>query len=101
MMYHLDEFRPADRSELDPPAPEAIELGPINFFASLDNLPAGISSRIRKVIELGPAADPATYPSRNEAVMAVCCAGVRAGWTNEEIASVILNPKWQISERLR
>ncbi len=80
---------------------EEIELGQIAFFDSLDDLPGGISDRIRKVIELGPAADAEKYPSRNEAVMAVCCAGVRAGWTNEEIAAVILDPKWRISERLR
>ncbi len=80
---------------------EEIELGQIEFFDSLDDLPGGISARIRKVIELGPAADTQSYPSRNEAVMAVCCAGVRAGWTNEEIAAAILDPKWRISERLR
>ncbi|MBV1917556.1 MAG: RepB family DNA primase, partial [Sphingomonadaceae bacterium] len=78
----------------------AVDLDEIHFLSNLDELPDSVSQRIRKVIEQGPDGDWSAYPSRNEAVLGVCCALVRAGCSNEEIAAVILDPKWRISERV-
>lgn len=98
-------FRAADF-----PAPaiaaEVRSAGPVNValpadlprLASLDDLPAAVTERTKRLIVQGGDPDDLTkYPSRSEALFAVLCEMVRAGCTDEQIAAVILDPDYGIS----
>lgn len=67
-------------------------------------LPDGFDGRLRDVATLGddpqhPRGTPAArYPSRSEAVFAVSCGLARFGLSREEIASILLNTEYRISE---
>jgi P4 family phage/plasmid primase-like protien len=65
----------------------------------LDELPSGVSDRIKAVIVKGEdPLEPNKYPSRSEALFAVCCALVRAGCDDDMIYAVITDPEYKISE---
>jgi Family of unknown function (DUF5906) len=65
----------------------------------LDALPAGVSQRIKAVIVQGDDVDN-PYPSQSEAVFAVTIAMVRAGCTDDQIASVLLDKDFGISAHI-
>ena len=65
---------------------------------NLDDLPAGVSDRIRAMIVQGnDPDDPGRYGSRSEAFWAVICAMVRAGCTDEQMLGVSLDRDYKIS----
>lgn len=65
---------------------------------SLDDLPAAVTHRTKMLIVNGDDPDdPAKYPSRSEVLFAVLCEMVRAGCTDEQMASVILDKDQGIS----
>ena len=95
-------FRVAD---FPPPvvAAEGRSAGPVNIdlpadLPSLDDLPATVSDRTKRLIVMGTDPDdPNKYPSRSEALWAAMCEMVRAGCTDDQIAAVILDPDYGIS----
>jgi len=65
---------------------------------SLDTLPEGVTARTKMLIVQGGDPDePERYQSRSEACWAVCCELVRAGCTDDQIASIILDRDFGIS----
>lgn len=71
-------------------------------LASLDELPAEVTPRIRMLIVQGFDPDePDKYASRSEATFAVVCGMVRGGCSDEQIGAVILDPEWAISAHTR
>jgi len=99
--YALDDFTPAPR---DGPKPRSGGPATVAFSgdippADLDALPAAVDQRTRMLIVQGDDPDdPTRYGSKSEAMWAVACALVRAGCSDEQIASVLLDPDLGISE---
>jgi hypothetical protein len=61
-----------------------------------------VSTRIKYLIQMGTDPDnPARYPSRSEALFAVICALVQAGYDDATIAAIVLNPQHAISDKPR
>jgi hypothetical protein len=58
-----------------------------------------VSNRIKRLILRGTKADPKRLPSRSEAIFAVICSLIEARYEDITIASILLNPKNQISEK--
>lgn len=101
MMYRLAEFTKAPAENASPAAGQGtVQLDGVPApLASLDELPAAVSQRTRMLIVQGDDPDePDRYPSRSEALFAVCCELARAGCDDEMIAAVILDPAFGISE---
>lgn len=102
--YPLAEFTAATRKRGSPQAGQAeVQLdGVPPFLASLDELPAAVTPRIRMLIVQGCDPDePDKYPSRSEVTFAVACGMVRGGCTDEQIAAVLLDPGFAISAHTR
>lgn len=104
LAYPLDRFtaaQPITRTGVkNGERQRTVALGDFRLIDDLDELPDGVSARIRKVILEGLHADPEHYPSRSEAVYAVICAMARAGCPDEMIAGILLNPKFGVSESI-
>lgn len=60
-----------------------------------------IPDRIRELIRLGPSINPIRYPTRSHAVFAVATSLVRAGYPDDQIAAVLLDARFAISEKPR
>lgn len=97
--YTLDDFTPAPVEARQVKVAEAVKL-PTNLPpADLDALPAAVNQRTRMLIVQGDDPDDATrYGSKSEVMWAVACELVRAGCTDEQIASVLLDPDLGISD---
>lgn len=68
---------------------------------SLDDLPDAVSARTKMLITNGgDPDDPGRYPSRSEVLFAVLCEMVRAGCSDEQMAAVILDRDYPISEHV-
>jgi hypothetical protein len=75
--------------------------GNLPRLASLEELPDKVTARTKMLIVEGVDPDqPAKYPSRSEIVWAVVCQLVRAGCTDDEIAAVLLDRNYRISEHI-
>ena len=72
--------------------------GHVEPLDSLDRLP--VPEWCKEVIETGVHSDR-KYPSRSEALFAVCCELVRAGCDDDTIFSVITDERFAISESVR
>lgn len=67
----------------------------------LEELPETVNLRTKAIIVQGDDPDdPTRYASKSEAVFGVCCALVRAGIDDDIIASIILDPDFNISEHV-
>lgn len=97
--YDLEEFTAAPVQERAS-AKGSPGLVPSNLPpADLDALPATVDQRTRMLIVEGDdPADPTRYRSMSEPMWAVLHALVRARCTDEQIASVLLDPKLGISD---
>lgn len=102
--YPLAEFTAATRKRVSPTGGQAeVHLDSVPpFLASLDELPAAVTPRIRMLIVQGCDPDePDKYPSRSEVTFAVACGLVRGGCTDEQIGAVFLDPELAISAHTR
>lgn len=100
-VYSLAEFTPAPPRSAAPAAGQAkVQLeGVPPALASLDELPDAVSQRTRMLIVQGCDPDePDKYASRSEVTFAVCRGMVDGGCSDEQIAAVLLDPAWAISE---
>jgi len=67
----------------------------------LEDLPQGVSERIRALIADGEdLEDPGHYLSRSEAVFGVLCELVRTGCSDDLMAAIILDPRFKISAHI-
>lgn len=72
--------------------------GDIKRIDDINSLGDKVSDNIKVLIVQGILPDsPNKYPSRSEALFAVCCSLVRADLTNDEIYAVISDPGFAIS----
>ncbi|WP_444791358.1 phage/plasmid primase, P4 family [Roseinatronobacter sp. NSM] len=78
-----------------PAAPAAVAWDNLPRFESPSAIPR-LSDRIRAVVANGDD-DDKPYKSRSEAVFAVMCEMVRAGYTDSEIAGVVTDPSFEVS----
>ncbi|WP_303718718.1 DNA-primase RepB domain-containing protein [Brevundimonas naejangsanensis] len=100
--HRLHDFTPAPEGHGSPGRQHPrVQLGEVRRLRSLDELPEGVSPRVRTVIVEGREADPERYPSRSEAVCAVTRELVRAGCSDDQIAAVLLDPDFGVSESIR
>lgn len=73
--------------------------GNVRRLSGVDELPEGVTDRIKVLIVQGSDPDdPTKYASRSEALFAVVCGLVRGGCTDDEIYSVITDPSFEISK---
>lgn len=73
--------------------------GDIPKLDSVDDLPEGVPDYVKVLIVQGQDPEnPTKYPSRSEALFAVCCGLVRAGVDDDTIYSVITDPDFGIAE---
>ncbi|WMS42292.1 DUF5906 domain-containing protein [Acuticoccus sp. MNP-M23] len=101
-VYSLKQFTAAPRVQSnDDPTGGATKVrisGNLPTLNSLDDLPAGVSARVKQLIVQGFDPDePGRYGSRSEAVFGVLCEMVRADCSDDEMAAVILDPDYAIS----
>lgn len=94
--YPLRDFTPT-------PEQKASGNGTIEFAdlprVALNDLPATVSERTRMLIVHGDDPDdPDRYSSKSEAMWAVTCDMVRAGCTDVQIAAVLLDPGYGVSD---
>ncbi len=104
LVYPLERFTPAQpvQSPSTAAGREVALSGNLPRVTSLDELPDGVSDRIKALIVNGrDEDDPDRYPSRSEAVFAVLCALARAGTPDDVMASIILDPDFGISAHVR
>lgn len=78
-----------------PAAPADVSWDNLPRFESPSAIPR-LSDRIRAVVATGDD-DDKPYKSRSEAVFAVMCEMVRAGFTDSEIAGVVTDPSFEVS----
>ncbi len=79
-------------------APQVADVGNVARLASVDDLPEGVSERVKVVIVQGADPDsPNRFPSRSEWLFYVVCELVRAGTDDTVIYSVITDPDFAIS----
>ncbi len=72
--------------------------GNIERITSVDELPESVSDNMKVLIVQGKDPDePNKYPSRSEALFAVCCALVRAGMSDDKIFGVITDSNFGIA----
>jgi predicted P-loop ATPase len=101
--YSLDEF-PTNPPPAGPKG--AVAMAPKLSIVELEQLPVIVEGDTRSLIEHGddiaaPRGGPhARFPSRSEAVFRVCCELLRAGLPKEDVAGIILNPRYKISVSL-
>ena len=98
-VYPLKAFTPAARVQ-SPGAGGGPEVKISGNLASvdLDDLPRGVSDRVKALIVNGDDPDdPTRYSSRSEALWGVLCELVRAGCSDDQIAALILDPDYKIS----
>lgn len=70
----------------------------IQRFNSMDELPKGVSMKCKVVIVQGTDPDdPNKFPSRSEWLFFVCCGLVRGECTDDQIYSILTDPKFGIS----
>jgi hypothetical protein len=98
--YSLSEFTAATQTNSYNEAGfsgRTVELtGNIERYESVDDIP--VDDKTRVLIAQGVDPDEeGKYPSRSEALFAVCCALVRAGLTDDQIYSIITDPEFEIS----
>ncbi len=103
-LYSLDDFD--DPTPAAPAARVAATSGAIGPIDLDQLLPIAVSDALRALIERGDDPDrpagtaEARFPSRSEAVWNVARELARAGCTIEQIAGVLLNPAYGISESI-
>lgn len=103
-VYSMAEFTAAPTRNASPTAGQGkVQLkGVPPPLASLDELPAEVTPRIRMLIVQGCDPDePDKYASRSEVTFAVVCGMVRGGCTDEQIGAVLLDPDMGISAHTR
>ena len=94
--YPLRDFTPAPEQKAS--GNGTVEITDLPRVA-LDDLPAAVSQRTRMLIVQGDDPDDATrYGSKSEAMWAVACEMVRAGCTDAQIAAVLLDPGYGVSD---
>lgn len=102
--WPLHDFLPAarvqsPRGEAGRPAGEAVRLSSELPVVAIDDLPERVSPRTRMlIIQGGDPDDPTRYSSRSQVVFAVTCELIRAGCSDDVIASVLLNREYGVSE---
>lgn len=97
-IHPLYDFSPAPPDAKSSGAGLAVELPGVMPRANLDALPAAVTPRTRMLIVQGDDPDdPNKYGSKSEVMWAVACELIRAGCTDTEIASVLLDPDLGIS----
>lgn len=97
--YDLTEFQqapPAQKGDDGFSGHHVQVSGNVARLGSVDELPDDVTDRIKMVIVQGDDPDE-PYPSRSEALFAVCCALVRVGCDDDAIFSVITDPDFRIS----
>jgi hypothetical protein len=78
-----------------------VKSNTLSRIENLDELPAAVSTSVKALIVNGDDPDdPTKYPSRSEALFAVLCEMVRAGCSDEVMASIILDPDYGISAHI-
>ena len=105
-VYSLTAFtaspRVQTRETLSSNGPTVKISGNLPRLGSLDELPDAVTPRTRMLIVQGDDPDdPTKYKSRSEATFAVACEMVRAGCSDDQIASVLLDPDFGISAHCR
>lgn len=102
--YRPEDFFDAGFTRPDPEAPKAgdkpaakLERGEVVRLATLDDLPASVGEKCRRVIELGRDADPEQYPSDSEPVYFVMMELSRCGVAPGLIVGIVTDPKWGVS----
>jgi hypothetical protein len=98
LLTNSQQGRPRVTAPKPPPAADtkAFDIRPTY---DINHLP--VTCRIRDVIQRGRNADPRRYQSRSEAVFAAAVALIRAGWEDNAIAGVLLDPRFGISQKPR
>ena len=100
-VYPLHTFMPAPRvaAQEGGSAPVGtVKLSGNLKPVTLEELPEGVTPRMRALIQHGYDPDDITkYASRSEATWAISCSLVRAGCTDDTIASVLLDREFGIS----
>lgn len=99
-LYSLKDFTPAPRVQAKSSSPGLqVKLsGNLPRVESLDDLPVGVSSRVKALIVNGDDPDdPTRWGSRSEATWHVLCELVRSGVDDDTIAAIMLDPDYGIS----
>ncbi len=98
-VYVPDEFPKAPpKTTVASVTREAVGLEGLPRLESIDQLPDAVSDRIRGLIVRGhDSEDPDKYPSRSEALFAVCCALAKAGVSDDIILGIITDQDFGIS----
>lgn len=100
-IYPLSAFTPAAR--VQSPGSGVAPVREVRISGNLaqvdlEQLPAGVSVRTKMLIVNGnDPDDPTRYPSRSEASWAVTCELVRADCSDDQIASILMDPDYGIS----
>lgn len=104
-IYELDKFTPAQlvqNKEQTGFGGQTVKIsGNIERLDSVDELPDAVPDWVKVLIVQGHIPDnPTKYPSRSEALFAVCCELVRANVEDEVIFAVITDPDFSISSSI-
>ncbi|QIG74938.1 integrase protein [Rhizobium phage RHph_I72] len=102
-VYRLGQFTPAPRVQSREPTGSGPQVKISGNLPSimLEDLPPGVSSRTKALIVNGnDVDDPGRYPSRSEVLFAVLCEMIRGGCTDDQIAAVIMDPDYRISDHV-
>nr|QIG67123.1 integrase protein [Rhizobium phage RHph_TM26] len=102
-VYRLGQFTPAPRVQSREPTGSGPQVKISGNLPSimLEDLPPGVSSRTKALIVNGTDVDdPGRYPSRSEVLFAVLCEMIRGGCTDDQIAAVIMDPDYKISNHV-
>ncbi len=95
-LFKLDDFKPVESGKdgSTRKAKEQVDRPPSEKYAPPDWVP--------RVLENGPDHEgPRSYNNdRSKALWAVCCALIRANWSDEEIAAAILDKENKLSEHV-
>lgn len=101
-VYPLAKFSPAPKVQTPggdgASATVRVDTASVHRPASVDDLPAAVADWAKVLIVQGHDPEhPGKYPSRSEALFAVCCELVRGGCDDATIYSVITDPDFAIS----
>lgn len=99
LVYPLSKFKKAKEEEV---VPSAVVSDTLERLDSVHDLGDSVRDWCKVLIVQGRDPDnPGKYPSRSEALFAVCCELVRSGCDTELIYNVITDPGFGISKSVR
>lgn len=93
-------YNPSDFDAWLPPAPEQTPAQETHPPAGMQTLP--LSARLKYLLRVGEDPDdPDRYASRSEATFAVMTGLVHAGWPDDQITAVMLDPAYALTAKCR